>query len=129
MPQDADIFRTQTRLGRVLLAPLLLLASFSPPLLAREAGAVRRFDIALENGQLTGGPRVVRVLRGDQVEILWTSDRVVMLHLHGYDIEISAAPGAPERMTFSAHATGRFPVEIHGGGRDRTLIHVEVHPR
>jgi hypothetical protein len=54
---------------------------------------------------------------------------MVTLHLHGYDLEIMAAPGTPQRMAFSAHATGRFPIEIHGSGRDRTLIHVEVHPR
>lgn len=63
------------------------------------------------------------------MEILWTSDWMVTLRLHGYDIDITAAPGAPQRMAFSAHATSRFSVEIHGGGRDRTLIHVEVHPR
>jgi hypothetical protein len=114
----------------MLLATLLLLASFAPPSLAQDPGTTKRFDIAIENGRVTGGSRVLRLVRGDQVEILWTSDRMVTLHLHGYDIEITVAPGAPQRMTFSAHATGRFPVEIHGGtGRDRTLIHVEVHPR
>jgi hypothetical protein len=114
----------------MLLATLLLIAAHTPALLAQDAGAAKRFDIAIENGRVAGGPRVLRLVRGDQVEIVWMSDRVVTLHLHGYDIEITAAPGAPQRMTFSAHATGRFPVEIHGGtGRDRTLIHVEVHPR
>jgi hypothetical protein len=113
----------------MLLAPLLLLALFAPPLLAQEAGAVKRFDIALANGRVADGARVVQVMQGDQVEILWTSDRAVTLHLHGYDIEIMAAPCAPQRMAFTAYATGRFPVEIHGSGRDRTLLHVEVHPR
>jgi len=114
----------------MLLATLLLIAACTPPLLAQDASALKRFDIAIENGRVAGGLRILRLVRGDQVEILWTSDRAVTLHLHGYDIEITAAPGAPQRMTFSAHATGRFPVEIHGGtGHHRTLIHVEVHPR
>lgn len=127
MPRGSDVL---TRPGRMLLATLLLIAACTPPLLAQNAGAVKRFDIAIENGRVAGGLRILRLVRGDQVEILWTSDRVITLHLHGYDIEITAAPGAPRRMTFSAHATGRFPVEIHGGtGRHRTLIHVEVHPR
>jgi len=128
MPRGSD--NVLSRPGRMVFATMLLIAAHTPPLLAQDAGAVKRFDIALENGRVADGSRILRLVRGDQVEILWTSDRAVTLHLHGYDIEITAAPGAPQRMTFSAHATGRFPIEIHGGsGRDRTLIHVEVHPR
>ena len=127
MPRCSDALTVP---GRRLLATLLLIAAHTPSARAQDAGATKRFDITIENGRVAGGLRILHLMRGDQVEILWTSDRVVTLHLHGYDIEITAAPGAPQRMTFSAHATGRFPVEIHGGtGHHRTLIHVEVHPR
>lgn len=128
MPRGADDILT--RPGRMVLATMLLITAHTPPILAQDAGAVKRFDIVLENGRVAGGPQVVRIVRGDQVDILWTSDQAVTLHLHGYDIEIAVIPGTPQRMTFMARATGRFPVEIHGGtGRDRTMIHVEVHPR
>lgn len=128
MPRGAHDVLTHP--GRIVFATMFLITAHTPPILAQYAGAVKRFDIALENGRLASGPQVVRIVRGDQVDILWTSDRAVTLHLHGYDIEITAIPGTPQRMTFTARATGRFPVEIHGGtGRDRTLIHVEVHPR
>jgi hypothetical protein len=128
MPRTADIVRA--RPGRMLAATMLLIGSYALPVLAQDTGAASRFDIVLENGRVAGGPPVVQVVRGDRVDILWTSDREVALHLHGYDIEITATPGAPRHMTFTAHATGRFPVEIHSGsGQGRTLIYVEVRPR
>ncbi|MBD2750861.1 hypothetical protein IC232_29920 [Microvirga sp. BT688] len=128
MPRGAD--DVLTRPSRMVFATMLLITSHTPAVLAQDAGAVKRFDIALENGRVAGGPQVVRIVRGDQVDILWTSNRAVTLHLHGYDIEITTTPGTPQRMTFTARATGRFPVEIHDvTGRNRALIHVEVHPR
>jgi hypothetical protein len=127
MPRDANVVLTCP--GRGLAAALLLIAVWVLPTLAQEAGAVKRFDISLENGRVTGGLEVLQTIQGDQVDILWTSDRVVTLHLHGYDLEITVAPGSSQSMTFTARATGRYPVEIHGGaGRRRTLMYVEVHP-
>lgn len=128
MPRATDIFRA--RPSRMLAATMLLIASDALPVLAQDTSAPRRFDIVLKNGRVAGGPRVLQVVRGDRVDILWTSDREVALHLHGYDIESTAAPGSPRHMAFTAYATGRFPVEIHGGsGQGGTLIYVEVHPR
>jgi len=69
------------------------------------------------------------------VEINWRADRPMILHLHGYDIEAAPGPDKPATMTFTARATGRFPIEIHSstaegkGGRHVTLNHLEVHPR
>jgi hypothetical protein len=127
MPRDANVVLTCP--GRGLAAALLLIAVWVLPTLAQEAGAVKRFDISLENGRVTGGLEVLQTIQGDQVDILWTSNRVVTLHLHGYDLEITVAPGSSQSMTFTARATGRYPVEIHGGaGRGRTLMYVEVHP-
>ena len=128
MPRGAYTFLTHVSQG--LFATIILMTWFAPPILAQDPSAVKRFNVVLGNGRVTGGPPALRAVRGDQVDILWTSDRVVTLHLHGYDIEVTAAPGSPQRMAFTAHATGRFPIEIHSGvERHRTLIHVEVHPR
>ena len=49
-------------------------------------------------------------------------------HLHGYDIEITVEEGKPQTMAFRARATGRFPIEMHGG-RHTVLVYLEVHPR
>jgi hypothetical protein len=97
---------------------------------------VERFDLQIENGRLRDSPKVIAVQRHDRVEINWRADRRTILHLHGYDIEITIGPDKPETMTFIARATGRFAIEIHaspGEGRSNprnaVLIYLEVHPR
>jgi FtsP/CotA-like multicopper oxidase with cupredoxin domain len=80
------------------------------------------------------GEQVIRVTQGDTVVLRWTVDEEVELHLHGYDVEANAAPGAPATMRFEARATGRFPVTSHGfGGHshhgESALVYIEVHPK
>jgi hypothetical protein len=77
--------------------------------------------------------RVLRATEGERVELRWSADEPLVLHLHGYDIEMRVAPGKPAVTAFTARLTGRFAVEIHGEGeakhRHRALLHVEIHPR
>lgn len=90
----------------------------------------RRFELQVEKGRLAGSLKTIQVRRNDTVEIVWTTDRGTVLHLHGYDIEIKVDAGAPKTMSFRAYATGRFPIETHGErGRHVVLIYLEVHPR
>ncbi len=77
----------------------------------------------------------IRVKQGDAVRLRWTSDRPIPLHLHGYDIETKVEPGTTAEMTFTARATGRFPVEEHKpdtrGGHshgEAPLVRIEVRP-
>jgi hypothetical protein len=92
------------------------------------AEGLQRFDLRIENGRLAGNLKTVRVQRNDAVEINWSADRRIVLHLHGYDIETVVEAGKPQTMSFTASATGRFPVETHGG-RHVVLLYIEVHPR
>lgn len=87
------------------------------------------FDLALVKGRLAG-PDTLRVKRGDRVELRWSSDRPIVLHLHGYDLELKVTPQAPAAMSFAAGLTGRFPVSEHrhGTGHHRALLYLEVHP-
>ena len=87
------------------------------------------FDLALGGGKLQGAD-TVRVQRGDEVELRWTSDRRIALHLHGYDIETTVTPGTPAVMSFQARIAGRFPVSEHGQGsrHERPLLYLEVLP-
>ena len=94
------------------------------------------FDLKIERGTVAANMRLIRVRQGDVVNLRWTSDRPITIHLHGYDIERKIAPGAVTAMTFTASATGRFPVEVHkGDGQgghahgDAPLVRVEVYPR
>jgi hypothetical protein len=89
----------------------------------------RVFDLAIRNNQLPSDQRVVRVRQADEVSLRWTTDAPLTIHLHGYDIETLVPPGPAVVMKFSARATGRFPIEIHGRGVERTLGYLEVHPR
>ena len=93
------------------------------------------FDLRIERGQLPVNLRRIRVKQNDLVRLRWSTDREIMLHLHGYDIEKKVEPGAVAEMSFTARATGRFPVSVHkpkqdgGHTHDPPLVHVEVHPR
>ena len=94
------------------------------------------FDLKIEKGRVAQNMRLIRVKQGDAVKLRWTSDRPIVLHLHGYDIEKKVEPGAVAEMAFEARATGRFPVEEHKtnakGGHshgEASLVRIEVRPR
>jgi len=87
------------------------------------------FDVAIVNGRVTGVDATLRVQQGDEVELRWTSDRSLSLHLHGYDIETNVSRQLPSVMSFNARLAGRFPVSEHReGARERTILYIEVHP-
>ena len=112
------------------LAGSILLAVLLGAVAVGTAGAETRvFELALKNGQLVESQRLVRVTQGDEVTLTWTSDRPYTLHIHGYDLEAKLVPQAPVELKFTARATGRFPMEIHGPGTERTVGYLEIHPR
>jgi hypothetical protein len=93
------------------------------------------FELRIVRGQLPANMRLIRVKQGDVVKLRWSSDRSIALHLHGYDIERKVEPGVVTEMTFTARATGRFPVqETHarsGGSHTHgaSIVQIEVLPR
>jgi hypothetical protein len=94
------------------------------------------FDLKIEQGRVAKSMRLIRVKQGDSVTLRWTSDRPIVLHLHGYDIEAKVVSGAVTEMAFVARATGRFSVEEHKtdskGGHshgEAALVRIEVLPR
>lgn len=89
----------------------------------------RLFELALEDGRLSESQRLLRVRQGDEVTLKWTTDRPFTLHVHGYDLEAKLVLQMAVELRFTARATGRFPLEIHGPGTERTVGHLEVHPR
>ena len=112
---------------------LFALLAFALPSAVTEAQDVRRFDLALKAGELPKDQRTIKVKQGESVELHWTSDQPVRLHLHGYDIEVAVKPGEPAVTALKARMAGRFSVEKlqdkpgghHHGGR---LLYLEVHP-
>lgn len=103
----------------------------------------RSFEVRIERRRVPQAQRVLRATEGERVELRWTADEPLVLHLHGYDIETRVAPDKPAVTSFTARLTGRFPVAIHVDGAPGrsgssakssshhhvTLLHVEVHPR
>lgn len=69
--------------------------------------------IAISGGKVDGGVRTITVTKGDAVRIVITSDAPDELHLHGYDIERTAAPGKPARFALTANLEGVFELESH----------------
>jgi hypothetical protein len=107
-----------------LLASLLISAA------PADAGAPKVLAISLVNGAFVGSDNTIRVQQGDDLELRWSSDKPMELHLHGYDIEVKVSPQSPAVMSFKANIPGRFPVEAHGtvAAHQRPVLYLEVSP-
>ena len=95
---------TKSIIGLILLA-----VSSCLPVTAAEL----TFELRLEQGQVPYNMRLIRVHEGDVVRLRCTADQLLVLHLHGYDIERTVTPGTVTELRFTARATGRFPVHVH----------------
>jgi FtsP/CotA-like multicopper oxidase with cupredoxin domain len=92
------------------------------------------YALRIENGHVPANMQLIRVMQGDVVTLQWTADKPSIVHLHGYDIEKRVVPGAVTELTFTARATGRFQVHLHGSaaevhGHEDALVTIEVYPR
>ncbi len=120
------IFRLISAGWLALVGPMVVCGNWSPA--AAQVEEPKRFDLRIENDRVGGDLKVIRVRRGDVVEINWLANRRTVLHLHGYDIETTVEPDKTRVMSFTARATGRFPIETHGRHHS-VLIYLEVHPQ
>lgn len=78
---------------------------------------------AVRDGQASPAPHRVAVPVGGTVQVRVDSDKVVQVHVHGYDLEYDAAPGVPGCVSFVADRAGLFDVEAHP---DTLLLQLEV---
>lgn len=83
-------------------------------------------DIVVTDGWVSSGPDVLKVKRGDNVNVRFVSNQTDELHLHGYDITVQLAPNTPALLSFTAKYPGRFGYELHKAHREIGAI--EVHP-
>jgi len=120
-----------------LLACMALICGFGlslaePQEEEAEAEPDVRIEIRIVNREVVGD-QLIRVTQGQIVEMTWTTDEKTQVHIHGYEIHIPTSPDTPAKVTFEAHATGRFPVTSHGYGDEYGLMHqmllyFEVYP-
>jgi hypothetical protein len=98
------------------------------------AAELQHFAIAITNRKVEPAHKLIRVSRGDILEIEFSTDEPAELHLHGYDKLIKVAPAAPVVLRLDATIAGRFSIEAHGfgsgkSGRHVVLLYLEVYPR
>lgn len=73
---------------------------------------------------------VFRVVRGQTVTLLISSQTRGSVHVHGYEKSIDLAPGGNVTLTFVADSSGRFPVHLHDpDGAMHGLAVLEVLPQ
>jgi hypothetical protein len=92
------------------------------------------YALHIDGGHVPANMQLIRVTQGDVVTLQWTADKLSIVHLHGYDIEKRVVPGRETEMIFTARATGRFQVHLHGSaaeshGYEDALVTIEVYPR
>ena len=94
---------------------------------AMAAGQIAKtFEFVIGGGKLGDGEQTIRVIEGDWVELQWSSDEALTLHMHGYNIELDVTPDSPAIMRFHATRTGRFSILNHDGSPPNVLLFLEV---
>jgi hypothetical protein len=115
----------------------LAAGSFMPLALSRLVGAEdgprRVIEARIEKRKVVAPSAAIRVTEGEVIELHWTTDEPVELHVHGYDVELNVQPNNPATMIIEATVTGRFPITSHGWGDSGhshdALTYLEVYPR
>ena len=89
-------------------------------------------EITLKAGAPVGGVKSIKVQKGDNVRLqVITDEPTDQLHLHGYDIEKTAAKGKPANFDFKANIEGVFELESHTAehaGREPLIARLVVEP-
>src|ERR1700704_6209074 len=79
-----------------IVAIATIIASGNTCLAQNTGDEPRRFELRIENGRLSDNAGTVSVRRDDAVELTWSADRRSVVHLHGYDIEVTVDARQPQ---------------------------------
>jgi hypothetical protein len=90
---------------------------------ANSAGSALR--IKIEDGHAVGGVKELTVSKGDTVTVEVSTDTPQEIHIHGYELEQEARPGAPAKFKFTADLEGIFDVESHASAAQLAKLVVE----
>jgi Multicopper oxidase len=97
-----------------------------------------QISIAIHSRKVDPSQKTIRVTQGQTLDLTFTADEMVELHLHGYDRFLIVEPGSVAVMRLHANTAGRFAIEGHrfgsGAGSSRSrrhvvLLYLEVHPQ
>jgi hypothetical protein len=114
---DDDDDAGPTTASTAEVAPSTTTAGTSEPTsttttVAEPEGTVIEVDVV--GGEPEGGARTVEVAVGEDVTLRVRSDVEDEVHVHGYDLFVDVAPGAPGELTFVAEIPGQFEIELEG---------------
>jgi hypothetical protein len=125
--------------ARLFAVGLIVFIALDPPSRQSIASAEpARFSIAIQGRKVDPAHSTIRITQGSALEVAFTADEEVELHLHGYDRLLVVKPDAIAVLRLEAKIAGRFAIEGHrfgsgaAGGRSRrhvVLLYLEVHPR
>ena len=73
-------------------------------------------EVEVAGGKPVDGVQRHRIDARDSVTITVIGDTADELHIHGYNLEVSFAPGQPGTITFEANIPGIFEAETHHHG-------------
>ena len=71
------------------------------------------FSVIIEGGQAKGGTQTIRVPKGSDVTLKFSSDTDGAVHLHAYHLELALSAHQDAQLQFNAKASGKFRVEWH----------------
>lgn len=112
--------------------PLFLMMSVLLFATAAAKADERSFELQAVGGALGKGGDTITVNQDDSVALSLVSDKTLLLHLHGYDLEFAVQADSLAQIDLPSHIAGRFPVEIHhydGGHGKGVLFYYEVYPK
>lgn len=72
-----------------------------------------------------GAVREFTVREGDTLTLRITTDRKVVLHIHGYDLKRELVPGETAVLSFAVTLSGRFKIEDHLTEKELGVLVVE----
>lgn len=81
--------------------------------------------VAVRHDRVIGGEQTVDVQLGSVVQVIVQTDRSDEFHLHGYNIERQARPGAPATFVFRAVIPGEFDGELHLSHVDALRLRIQ----
>lgn len=86
-----------------------------PPATTTSEPGPTRIKVDVYDGIAAGEPRVT-VERGDQIELVVTSDVSDEVHVHGYDFKAHVTPDAAAVIAFVADLPGIYEIELEDSG-------------
>jgi hypothetical protein len=94
----------------------VLACTLALPQVQAQAQAQPVRELAVVDGALPPGQRLIAATKGDALRWRIVSNLPGEVHVHAYRASVALQPGRPAELAFTAHATGRFRVEWHAAG-------------